>query len=159
MNALRHLGYWVDELQAAARRNGILPNVYILGYRRDVVDLMHAVNVMALPSHREPCALVYVEAGLSRKPTIGCLAGGAPELIAHNETGLLVPVRDSAAIAEAILTLLTDRRRAGQMGDAGYERARELFGWERFIGTLEAVYERVLDERGVLSRSTKHPAA
>lgn len=152
-------GKLLDELQASARRNGILPNVHILGYRRDVADLMHAIDVMALPSHREPCALVYVEAGLSRKPTIGCLAGGAPETIAHNETGLLVPVRDSAAIAEAILTLLTNRRRAAQMGEAGYERARELFGWERFIGTLEGVYERVLDERGAPSRSTKRPAA
>jgi D-inositol-3-phosphate glycosyltransferase len=112
-----------------------------------------------LPSHREPCALVYVEAALSRKPTIGCWAGGAPESIADGETGLLVPVRDSATIAQAILTLLTNRQCAAHMGDAGYERARDLFGWERFVETLEGVYERVLDERGAAWRSRQLPAA
>jgi glycosyltransferase involved in cell wall biosynthesis len=114
---------------------------------------MHAIDVMALPSHREPCALVYVEAALSRKPTIGCRAGGAPESIADGDTGLLVPARDSEAIANAILTLLTNRARAQQMGQAGYERACELFGWERFIETLEEVYDRVLDERGAAPHS------
>ena len=147
------------ELQAAARRNGVLSNVRLLGFRRDVADLMHAIDVMALPSHREPCALVYVEAALASKPIVACRAGGAPESIADGETGLLVPVRDSAAIAAAILTLLTNRRRSAQMGQAGYERARELFGWEHFVKTLEGVYDRVLDERGERSRSPKRSAA
>src|SRR3712207_6942144 len=50
---------------------------------------------MALPSRREPCALVYVEAALLRKPIVACQAGGAPESIADGETGLLVPVQRS----------------------------------------------------------------
>jgi glycosyltransferase involved in cell wall biosynthesis len=136
-----------DELQTIARRDGIGANVHFLGYRRDVPDLMHAIDVMALPSRREPCALVYVEAALSRKPIVACRSGGAPESIADGQTGLLVPVRDSAAIAEAILTLITNRDRATQMGEAGYERARELFGWEKFVTSLESVYERVIEER------------
>jgi glycosyltransferase involved in cell wall biosynthesis len=152
-------GKLLAELQATARRNGILANVRFLGFRRDVADLMHAVDVMAMPSHREPCALVYIEAALARKPVLGCQAGGAPESIADGETGLLVPVRDSAAIATALLTLLTNRSRATQMGQAGYERARDLFGWDRFIKTLEGVYDRVLDERGTGSQSPKRSAA
>jgi glycosyltransferase involved in cell wall biosynthesis len=147
------------ELEAAARREGILSKIRFLGFRRDVADLMHAIDVMALPSHREPCALVYIEAALARKPIVACRAGGAPESIADGETGLLVPVRDSDAIAAALLTLLTNRGRAVQMGQAGYERARELFGWERFINTLEGVYDQVLDTRGGASRSPKSSAA
>jgi glycosyltransferase involved in cell wall biosynthesis len=135
------------ELEATARRLGLLPSVRFLGFRRDVADLMHAIDVMALPSHREPCALVYVEAALARKPIVACRAGGAPESIADGESGLLVPVGNSSAIAAAVLTLLANRARALQMGQAGFERARDLFGWERFIKTLEGVYERVLDER------------
>ena len=52
---------------------------------------MQAIDVMCLPSHREPFGLVYVEAALAEKPVIACRAGGAPEVIAHGETGLLVP--------------------------------------------------------------------
>jgi glycosyltransferase involved in cell wall biosynthesis len=148
-----------NELQATARRTGVLSNVRFFGFRRDVADLMHAIDVMALPSHREPCALVYTEAALAHKPTIACRAGGAPESVADGESGLLVPVRDSAAIAEALLTLLTDRTRAAQMGHVGYERARDLFGWDRFIATLEGVYDRVLDERGARSGPPKQSAA
>ncbi len=152
-------GRLLEDLEAAARLNGIAASVRFLGFRRDVADLMHAIDIMALPSHREPCALVYVEAALSRKPIIGCRAGGTPESIADGETGLLVPVRDSAAIAEAILTLLTNRDRAVRMGQAGYERARTLFGWEHFVETLETVYERVLDEHGDACRTSNRPAA
>jgi glycosyltransferase involved in cell wall biosynthesis len=135
-----------DELETTARRHGFLSHVRFLGFRRDVADLMNAIDVMALPSHREPCALVYVEAALSGKPIVACRAGGAPESIADGETGLLVPVRNSRAVAEAVITLLTNRDRAQQMGRAGYERALDLFGWDRFVRTLEGVYERVLDQ-------------
>jgi len=141
-----------DDLETTARRHGYLSSVRFLGYRRDVADLMNAVDVMALPSHREPCALVYVEAALSGKPIVACRAGGAPESVADGETGLLVPVRNSRAVAEAIVTLLTNRDRAQQMGRAGYERALDLFGWDRFTRTLEGVYDRVLDEHIGTSR-------
>ena len=139
------------ELHEIARKLGVMESVRFLGFRRDVANLMNAIDVMALPSRREPCALVYVEAALSRKPSIACRSGGAPESIDDGETGLLVPVHDSAAIAESLLTLLTNRDRAARMGLAAYERAVALFGWDRFIFTLEQVYERVLDER---SRAT-----
>jgi glycosyltransferase involved in cell wall biosynthesis len=120
---------------------------------------MHAIDVMALPSRREPCALVYVEAALSKKPIVACRSGGAPESIADGATGLLVPVRDNDAIAEAILTLLTNRERAAQMGHAGYARARDLFGWDRFVTSLEAVYQRVVEEREHTLLLQRRPAA
>lgn len=141
------------ELHKSAEATGVMANVRFLGYRRDVANLMNAIDVMALPSRREPCALVYVEAALSRKPSIGCRAGGAPESIAEGETGLLVPVRDGTAVAEAILTLLTNRDYAQRMGQTGYDRAVGLFGWDRYVHTLERVYEQVLDERASRRRS------
>jgi glycosyltransferase involved in cell wall biosynthesis len=134
------------ELHEIAERTGVMGSVRFLGFRRDVADLMNAVDIMALPSCREPCALAYVEAALSGKPSIGCRSGGAPESIEDSQTGILVPRHDSGAVAEALLTLLTNRDRAVRMGRAAYERALEVFGWDRFMFTLERVYERVLDE-------------
>jgi glycosyltransferase involved in cell wall biosynthesis len=146
------------ELHEIAERNGVMKNVRFLGFRRDVADLMNAIDIMALPSRREPCALVYVEAALSRKPCIACRSGGAPESIADGETGILVPTRNSAAIAESLLMLLTNRDRANRMGQAAYERAVGVFGWDRFIYTLEQVYERVLDETAA-QRASQHRSA
>jgi glycosyltransferase involved in cell wall biosynthesis len=142
-----------DELHETAERTGVMPNVRFLGFRRDVANLMNAIDVMALPSRREPCALVYVEAALSRKPSIGCRSGGSPESIEDGETGMLVKTGDSAAIAEAVLTLLTNRDDAARMGRAAYDRAVGIFGWDRFIHTLERVYDRVLDEHPASRRN------
>ena len=69
------------------------------------------------------------------------------------------PVRDSQAIAAALCELLDNRDRARAMGDAGYHRARDLFGWPRFIRTLEGVYDRVLDERTGTRSEPKRRAA
>jgi glycosyltransferase involved in cell wall biosynthesis len=133
-----------DELEASARSGGYLDQVRFAGFRRDAADLMNALDLLALPSHREPCALTYIEAALLAKPIVGCRAGGAPESVADGETGILVPVRDSEALAEAILVLLDNREAAARMGAAGRERAADLFSWRRFTSTLESVYERVL---------------
>jgi glycosyltransferase involved in cell wall biosynthesis len=163
---LPHAQFWIvgqgrrlEELESQARSLGVGRNVRFLGFRRDVADLMNAIDVMALPSHREPCALVYIEAALSRKPIIACRAGGAPESISDGETGILTPVGDSEAIANALLEMLTNRRRATQMGEAGYHRALALFGWNRYVRILESVYQRVLDERSGSSPSRHRAAA
>jgi len=147
------------ELRETAEKTGVLNNVRFLGFRRDVADLMNAVDVMALPSRRPTCALVYIEAALSRKPCIACRSGGAPESIEDGQTGILVPTHDSAAIAESLLSLLTNRDRSTRMGQAAYERAVGLFGWDRFVYTLEQVYERVLDESAAYRKSSRRTAA
>jgi glycosyltransferase involved in cell wall biosynthesis len=133
-----------DELEATARAGGYLDSVRLAGYRRDAADVMNALDVFCLPSHREPCALVYVEAALLGKPIVACRAGGAPESIADGETGLLAPPQQAAGIAEALLTLLENRDAARRMGQAGHDRACELFNWPRYVATLEGVYDRVL---------------
>jgi glycosyltransferase involved in cell wall biosynthesis len=147
------------ELHDIAEKTGVMNNVRFLGFRRDVADLMNAIDVMALPSQREPCALVYVEASLSRKACIACHSGGAPESIEDGQTGVLVPTGDSPAIAASLLSLLTNRDRSTRMGLAAYERAVGLFSWDRFIYTLEQVYERVLDESAANRESSRRSAA
>ena len=160
------------ELEQSARVLGIADRFRLWGFRRDVPDLMRAVDVMCLPSHREPFGLVYVEAGLAEKPVIACNAGGAPEIIADGETGLLVPpptdlagstgaasargatgsasahsdlANNVSSLAEAILTVLGNRERARAMGRRGRELALERFGWPRYLAQLDALYARVLN--------------
>jgi glycosyltransferase involved in cell wall biosynthesis len=133
-----------NELEETARAGGFLNSVRFAGFRRDSADVMNAIDVLALPSRREPCALVYVEAALLAKPIVACRAGGAPESVAEGETGILVPVNDSLAIAEAVLALLENRDVARRMGQAGRDRALDIFSWAKFIATLEGVYDKVL---------------
>jgi len=122
---------------------------------------------MCLPSHREPFGLVYVEAALAERPVIACDAGGAPEIVVHEETGLLVPspraagtasARNVTALAEAILTILDNRDQSAAMGCRGRELALERFAWPKYLAELRDLYDRVLG-REIGSRSTGRQAA
>ena len=130
-----------DTLQDEAEREGVAGRVRFTGFRRDVADLMRAVDVVALPSYREPLGLVYLEAGLLGRPVVGCKAGGAPEVIRDQDSGLLVPPHDSVALAEAISRLLLNRAEARQMGHRGLERARDEFNWSGYLDKLLDVYD------------------
>jgi glycosyltransferase involved in cell wall biosynthesis len=150
------------EIEKTARELGIADRFKLFGFRRDVADLMHAIDVMCLPSHREPFGLVYVEAALAQKPVIACDAGGAPEVIVHQETGLLVAAAESGGtgelssdrgrsspcrilpLADAIFTVLDNRSAAEAMGRRGRELALERFQWPLFIARLRELYERVI---------------
>lgn len=133
-----------DELTQTASELGIADRFRLMGFRRDVADMMHTVDVMALASHREPFGLVYVEAGLCGRPIIACQAGGAPEIVASGETGLLVPPKSPPELAAAILELLGDRARAEAMGSRGREMCRTRFTWPTYIEQISTVYERVV---------------
>jgi glycosyltransferase involved in cell wall biosynthesis len=145
-----------SELEQTARELGIADRFKLFGFRRDVADLMQAIDVMCLPSHREPFGLVYVEAALAEKPVIACNAGGAPEVIASGETGLLVPPPTAAVdpssrqitmLADAIFTLLDNRTTAATMGSRGREAALSRFAWPRYIENLRSLYDQVLSTR------------
>ena len=152
LQLLPHAQFWCfgegplrPELEQTARELGIADRFKLLGFRRDVPDLMRAIDVMCLPSHREPFGLVYVEAALAEKPVIACDAGGAPEIIAHGETGLLVPPppRNITPLADAIFTLLDNRDQAAAMGRRGRELALDRFGWPAYLAQLRELYDRV----------------
>lgn len=132
------------ELERYAREVGIGDRFRLFGFRRDVPDLMRSIDVMCLPSHREPFGLVYVEAALAERPVIACDAGGAREIIVPHETGLLVPAEQNVEpLAEALLTLLENRDTAAAMGRRGRELALARFGWPRYLAGLRELYDRV----------------
>ncbi len=141
------------ELEQTARRLGIADRFKLFGFRRDVANLMPAIDVMCLPSHREPFGLVYIEAALAAKPVIACHAGGVPEIIAHNETGLLIPPPPSplplphSSLADAIFTLLDNRTAAAAMGRRAHEAALDRFRWSDYLASLATLYDRDRFER------------
>jgi len=135
-----------EELPRLAADLGIEHRVRFLGYRTDIPDVMHAMDLMVLPSHREPFGIVYVEAMLAALPVIACNAGGAPEVIVDGETGRLVPPRNPEALAAALEKLLRAApvQRAA-MGEAGRRRALEFFTLDRMVDETVAVYRECLD--------------
>jgi glycosyltransferase involved in cell wall biosynthesis len=78
------------------------------------------------------------------KAVIGSRAGGIPEVIDDQTTGLLVPPGEPTPLAAAIVRLLTDGPLRERMGAAGWTRVRERFTVERMVDGTRRVYEQVL---------------
>jgi len=91
----------------------------------------------------EGFGLTYLEANAYGKPVVGTLDCGAEDAITDGENGYLVPQRDPAAVADAVLRLLDDPQAARAMGERGRARA-ESRNWSRVVDEYLAIYERAL---------------
>jgi glycosyltransferase involved in cell wall biosynthesis len=116
---------------------------YFLGERSDVANLLSIFDVLAVPSEWEAFGIVNLEAMAAAKPVVAFNIDGIPEAIVHGETGLLVPHRDSRALALAIAQLLDDCLLRRRMGSAGRQRVEQYFNVRQMARTFESLYEAV----------------
>ena len=108
-------------------RPELAKKIRFLGYRRDVPELLRAADIFTLPSHREGMPRSIIEAMMTGLPVVATDIRGSREEVVPGETGLLVPVRDSEALAEALGRLVEDAALRRRLGGAGRARALELY--------------------------------
>jgi len=106
-----------------------------------------AADVCAVPSLTESFGLVALESMASGTPVVATRVGGLQTVVAHGESGLLVPAGDHVALAEALERVLTDHRLRMHLAHGARSRA-ERYTWSRVGDGIEALYDRVLAERG-----------
>ncbi len=115
-----------------------------LGFREDVLSLLKACDLFVMSSHLEGLCTSVMDAMAAGKAVVATRAGGIPEVVHENETGLLVPVRDPDALADALISLLQDRKLRERYGRSAAVVARMQFGFDKMVeGTLE-VYRQLL---------------
>jgi len=138
-----------DRLAALRRqveRAGLGSRVIITGFRKDIVDVIAACDMVVMPStHPEAFPTSVLEAMAGGKPIIATAHGGPTEMVMHGETGLLVPPGDDGALAEAIATLSEDEDARKAMGAAGRKRVEECFSISQFVSQFETLYDSVVD--------------
>jgi glycosyltransferase involved in cell wall biosynthesis len=130
-------------LEKQARRLGIGHALQFLGIRHDVPDLMREATLLVRPSSLEGMPLVVLEAMASAIPVVATPVGGTSELLKDGVHGLLIPVGDSAALAKSIISLLSDRSLAEEMGRRGRELVEDSYTWDAVIDQTECVYAEV----------------
>ncbi len=139
-------GHAMPELRQQAVDRGVADGVDFLGWIEPsaIPELINRASLVLVPSRwEEPFGLVALEAAQMGRPVVATDVGGLGEVVAHGETGLLVPREDPAAMAEAIVTLLADPERMQAMGQAGRERAATMFAFERMVDAYDALYAQV----------------
>jgi glycosyltransferase involved in cell wall biosynthesis len=122
-------------LRAQAARLGLDGRVSFLGYRSDAREIIHACDILVLPSLLETQPLVLTEAMASARPIVATAIYGIPEIVADGETGLLVPPADAAALAQALARLIAEGEQRAALGNAARRRYEAHF-------TLELMGER-----------------
>lgn len=134
-------------LEAMRRDSGLADNLWLLGKRNDIPDLMRAFDLFCLTStYGEGCSNVTLEAMASGLPVITTNFSGASELV-NDDVGVVVPIQDDAALAAAILRLLDDPARRQAMGQAGRRRAAEQFSLEQMIQARERLLLELLEKK------------
>jgi glycosyltransferase involved in cell wall biosynthesis len=133
---------YAEELRATATEQ-LGDRVLFLGRRHDVPDLMRALDVLVVASASEPFGLTALEAQASRTPVIGTRAGGIPEFVVHEQTGLLVPPFDADALAGALERLLTDDELRMRLVDEAERRANPHRGLDAQYDALARMYRDV----------------
>lgn len=106
------------------------------GHREDLSCVFGQATVVVLPSYREGLPKVLLEAAACGKAMVATDVPGCREIVQHRHTGLLVPVRDSAALADAIAELLSDRELRTALG----ARARQLVIREHSTDKIGAAF-------------------
>jgi glycosyltransferase involved in cell wall biosynthesis len=134
-------------VEAAARSAGLDGAFRLLGWRRDVPDLLAAIDVFVLTSRWEGLPLVFPQAMAAGRPVVATNVNGAPEAVREGVTGHLVPPGDVDALAARVVALLRDPARRAAMGEAGRVAARG-FDIDRMVRRYEALYERLVGDRG-----------
>jgi glycosyltransferase involved in cell wall biosynthesis len=134
-------------LLAEADRTGMRDALLAVGVRSDITDLLAAMDVFVMSSVREGLPVALLEAMAAARPVVVTDVGGMPEAVTHDRDGLVVPVADPAALAEAIGGLLADPDAAARLAAAARATAEERYAITSVARRIEDVYRQCLGAR------------
>lgn len=119
--------------------------VQLLGYQKNIAKHYSEANIICLPSYREGLPKSLIEAAACGRAVVTTDVPGCRDAITPEITGLLVPVRNAIALAEAIETLVKNAGLRKAMGEAGRALAEEVFAIEKIVDQHMVIYRDLLD--------------
>jgi len=123
----------VDKLNERIQSSEFSKNIFNIGYREDIVNILNGLDIFISPSTQpDPFPTVILEAMSAAKPVVATNHGGAPEMIKDGESGLIIPIRNATLAAKKISLLVENQSLRTKMGNKAMERVTELFSYEAF---------------------------
>lgn len=131
-----HLEWLVNKLS-------LNKTVIFVGWQKELDQWLNNFDLFILPSvKRESFGLVLLEAMAHVKPVIASMLGGIPEVVAEEETGILVKPGDANELAQAIINLHRQPKLCRKMGELGYQRAKNEFSLEKMLVKYYQIFTR-----------------
>ncbi len=134
------------ELEDSAMRRGLAGVVHFIGQQADMDLVYNAVNILALPSHKEGMPNVILEAMNYSLPIVSTAVGAVPSMLSDGKEALLVEPGDTVALADALDRVLSEPVFARGLGRAAYQALFPRFSLAQRVNNMEAVYTELLKE-------------
>ena len=141
---------YYERLQRLTEEIGVTSNVRFLGECDNVQSLLRASEIFCLLSRSEGMSNSLLEAMASGLPCVATAVGGTSEVVSDGSDGYLVPSEESETAADRIMTLLRNRDLAARLGRAARQTAEAKFSAQRMVSDLAAMYDRLLEGRGLI---------
>jgi len=134
-----------EDLRTQAAQLGMKERVHFLGFRKDVIDIVSAFDVVALPSMKEGLSIAIMEAMALRRPVLATDIAGMPEVVKDGETGVLVPPADTDALAEGLRHLLVDPEFAASVATNGREFLEAHFDQRELLVKVDQCLQDIVE--------------
>lgn len=136
------------ELEQEIAQKGLADIVRFAGFRNDLPQWLGGLDILAHPADMEGLGVSLLQASAAAVPIVTSRAGGLPEAVAENVSGLLIPPGDVPALTAALRRLLDDGGLRRKMGEAGRARILTEFSIDAMVDGNLATYRKVLTGRG-----------
>lgn len=130
---------YADKLKTSVEQNGLLTHLQFKGFVDNPIELMRCFEVVVLTTYQETFGLVLVEAMRAGVAVIGTNAGGVPDIIEHDVSGLLTEPGSPESLADAIRQLYTDPEKLDKLSAQGHTRANQYFADDIHFDKLESI--------------------
>jgi glycosyltransferase involved in cell wall biosynthesis len=131
-------------IRAHIERLGLSRDVLMLGFRDDLLDVFRSLDVFAIPTvEGDTIPQVLMQALAIGLPVVSTTTGSIPDVVRDQESGFIVPPRNTEALAGRIEDLLKDPALRTRLGRCGRITVEQSYSIDRMLDELERVYERV----------------
>jgi len=119
--------------------------IHLLGFRKDIPNLMRTFDVFLLPSLWEGFGIVLIEAMAAGKACVATNTSSIPEIVADGKSGMLVPPESADSIAGALMELISDPLKREEYGTEGQKIVQGKFTIERMINDYEKLFQELIN--------------
>ena len=134
-------GEMKDTLKRLARTLNLQDRVHFIGQVPRANEYVLAADIFVLPSLKEGFPYTILEAGVAGLPVVASSVGGIPEIIEHEQTGLLVPPKDPLALAEALKRLIADEPFRRKLGASLKQKIQRNFSLDSMLRKTITLYQ------------------
>ncbi len=132
--------YYLSSLKQKIKEQGLSEKIMFYGFHPNPMAVMNCFDVVLLTTYIETFGLVLIEAMRTGVTVIGTNAGGVPEIIDDEKTGLLFEPGDSLSLVNAIETLIKNPSLSKKLAKAGQKKADDMFAEDKHFRKLKEIY-------------------